>query len=300
MAVLTGAERGFLLLTSSLGNPERKPLTVAQFRELVRRSSCLHPDDLNRDVALRDLTAMGYNTSFARHILDLLSEEAQLDWYLARGEKLGCIPVTRASEQYPILVRRRLGNDAPGVLWGKGDLSLLNTPAISLVGSRDLHPENLAFARAVGRQAAMQRLTLVSGNARGADKAAQNACLAAGGRVISVVADALQQHEKADNILYLSENGFDESFSAQRALSRNCVIHTMGRMVFVAQASFEKGGTWDGTVRNLRSSWSSVLCFRDGSEAFPALLQMGAFGVTAEDLEDLSALQVNEPTLFDR
>ena len=31
---MTGAEYGFLLLTSQLGNPDRKPLTVAQFREL--------------------------------------------------------------------------------------------------------------------------------------------------------------------------------------------------------------------------------------------------------------------------
>ena len=32
---MNGKERGFLLLTSHLGDPERKPLTVAQFRQLA-------------------------------------------------------------------------------------------------------------------------------------------------------------------------------------------------------------------------------------------------------------------------
>ena len=34
---MTGAERGFLLLTSHLGTPLRRPLTVAQFRVLTER-----------------------------------------------------------------------------------------------------------------------------------------------------------------------------------------------------------------------------------------------------------------------
>ena len=34
---MTGAERGFLLFSSHLGNPERKPLTTAQLRTLADR-----------------------------------------------------------------------------------------------------------------------------------------------------------------------------------------------------------------------------------------------------------------------
>ena len=38
---MTGAEYGFLLLTSKLGNLDRKPLTVAQLRALFARSEQL-------------------------------------------------------------------------------------------------------------------------------------------------------------------------------------------------------------------------------------------------------------------
>ena len=79
------------------------------------------------------------------------------------------------------MVSKLLGDDAPGCLWAKGNLELLSRPMISLVGSRDIMPRNLEFARELGRQAALQGFVLVSGNARGADRAAQSACLEAGG-----------------------------------------------------------------------------------------------------------------------
>ena len=184
-------------------------------------------------------------------------------------------------------------------MWAKGDLSLLDTPAIALVGSRELNPRNQEFAREAGRQAALQGLTLVSGNARGADKTAQNACLKAGGRVISVVADSLASHKPKENMLYLSENGFEEEFSSQRALSRNRCIHALGRIVFVAQAQLHKGGTWDGSVKNLRFGWSPVFCFRDGSPAMEGLTQMGAELVEKENLSRFESLQKGEMSLFE-
>ena len=300
MVHLTEAERGFLLLTSHLGDPERKPLTVAQFRDLTNRATQCSRREPDRDMEISDLVSMGYSTAAAEHILDLLRDEMLLDWYLSRGEREGCVPVTRVSEVYPLILRKRLGLDAPCVLWARGDLTVLNTPAIALVGSRDLREENRRFAEEAGHQAALQGLTLVSGNARGADKAAQNACLNAGGTVISVVADSLLQHTPRENVLYISENSYDEEFTAPRALSRNRVIHCLGRMVFVAQATLEKGGTWDGSVKNLRHGWSSVACFRDGSAAMQELEQMGAYTVGLEDLQDLTALLIPEKNLFDR
>ena len=300
MGGLTGAERGFLLLTSHLGDPERRPLTMPQFRELAHRAQSGRSTELERDVDVQDLMRLGYTSQFAGRIVDLLNDERLMDWYLSRAGKENCVPITRVSEQYPLILRKRLAEDAPGVLWARGDLSLLNDPAISLVGSRDLREENRAFAEAVGMQAAKQGLTLVSGNARGSDRTAQYACLKAGGKVISIVADPLLQHRPGENLLYLSEDGYDEAFSSHRALSRNRVIHALGRMVFVAQATLEKGGTWDGTVKNLRHGWSSVACFRDGSEAFRELEQRGAYGVDVNDLDDLSALLFSEEGMFDR
>ena len=287
---MKNTERAMLLLTCPLGDPGRKPLTMPQFRELTRRMQGFRCEEPDRELQLADLTAMGYGEDFARHILELLDDETVLNGYLSVGKKLGIRPVTRVSEDYPLILRKRLGLDAPGVLWVRGDVSLLEKPAVALVGSRELKRENRAFAEEAGRQAALQGLTLVSGNARGADRTAQDACLEAGGSLICVTADALMEHDIRENVLYISETGYEIPFSAQRALSRNRVIHALGRITLVAQATLHKGGTWDGTAKNLRHGWSPVACFRDGSQAAAELEQLGAYGIGMEDLKDFSAL----------
>ena len=234
---MNSLESGFLLLTSQLGNPERKPLTVSQFRALASRMRETVAPEHDRELTENDLLSLGYSGEMATRIVKLLSEQQLLEYYLSKGRRHHCTPLTRAGEGYPLSVRKRLGDDSPGSLWTKGDISLLATPMLSLVGSRDLCAENKAFAVEVGRQAAIQGYTLVSGNARGADKAAQESCLAAGGRVISIVADSLAAQKERHNVLYVSEEDFEAEFSAQRALSRNRCIHALGRMVFVAQSS---------------------------------------------------------------
>lgn len=293
---MTGAERGFLLLTSHLGNPARRPLTAVQFRVLTERvqEGSRNPED--RDLNISDLKALGYGTELAERIVGLLSEEELLDHYLKKGRKLDCVPIARISEDYPLVVRKRLGLDSPGCLWARGDVELLKEPTISLVGSRELREENWRFAAEVGRQAALQGYVLVSGNARGADRAAQDSCLTHGGKVISVVADELWKQPLLENILYLSEDGYEEAFSPQRALSRNRVIHALGLKTFVAQSGLKMGGTWDGTVKNLRFGWSPVFGYDDSSEAMELLVQMGATPVTMEELNsiyDLSQIQTN-------
>lgn len=297
---MNALERGFLLLSSHLGNPDRRPLSAAQLRMLAQRLQVMEKPTEDRELETRDLLALGYGRDMAERIVCLLSQEDLLDYYLKCGQRLGCMPVTRVSADYPLLLRRRLGLDSPGCLWVKGDVSLLHTPAVALVGSRDLQEPNRRFAEAVGTHAADSALTLVSGNARGADKTAQNACLAAGGRVISIVADELARHPLQERVLYVSEDGFDEPFSAQRAISRNRCIHALGRMVFVAQAALEKGGTWDGTVKNLRSGWSNIAVFRDGSEASRRLEDMGAYLIGMEDLGDFGTLPEETENFLDR
>ena len=147
-------ERGFLLLTSHLGDPERKVLTAAQLRALALRVRERKPEAEGRELTEKDLTELDYPVEAARQIVTLLSQVPLLDDYLARGEAWGCVPLTRVSPGYPLLLRQRLGLDSPGCLWAKGDLSILNTPTLSLVGSRELREPNRAFARRVGELAA--------------------------------------------------------------------------------------------------------------------------------------------------
>lgn len=290
-------EQGFLLLSSCLGDPDRRPLSDAQLRLLTHRMELMKKGE-DRDLRPEDLMDLGYGQQMAQRIVSLLEDVEPLQWYLQKAKTAQCVPLTRVSVGYPAILRQRLGGESTGCLWAKGNVELLRYRAISLVGSRELHPENEKFAAEVGAEAAEQGYVLVSGNARGADRVAQNACLENGGCVISVVADSLETKTPNEQILYLSEDGFDLPFTPMRALRRNRVIHALGDKVMVAQAALQNGGSWDGTVRNLRFGWSSVYCYDDGSEVMQVLSQMGAELIGIEQLSDFESLP-RRRNLFD-
>lgn len=273
---MNSREKGFLLLTGHLGDPERHPLTPAQLRELERCVLRSERPILNRDILPEDLVAMGCHEETAQRVVSLLEDLPLLQSYLEQGSAGNCVPISRVSPNYPLKARKCLNPDAPGCIWVKGNMDLLSRPAVALVGSRDLFAQNESFAQKVGELAAQYGLVLISGNARGADTVAQDSCLQSGGSVISIVADSLLRKRMRERVLYVSEEGFDLPFTNQRALSRNRLIHSMALATFVAQCSNGTGGTWDGTCRNLRGDWSPVYCLSDGSTATVKLYKMGA------------------------
>ena len=295
---MNAREQGFLLLSSSLGDPQRNPLTTVQLRQLAARVYAAQRPAEDGELTEQDLRALGYGTEMATRIIALLEQQDVLAHYLQKAKRQGIVAVTRVSPYYPVVLRQRLGLDSPGVLWARGDLSILERPKIALVGSRDIFPANRDFAVEAGRQAAVQGYALISGNARGADRLAQESCLEAGGSVICVVADGLSDKAERAGVLYLSEDSFDLPFSAPRALSRNRVIHSLGEYTLVAQSSLRIGGTWDGTTKNLAAGWSPVSCFADGSAAAAELEQMGAVLIKKESLGNLSALAAPVQGLF--
>ena len=291
-------EAGFLLLGSCLGDPARRPLTPPQLQRLAARVR-LHPipGAGEEELTPAHLFKLGCSHSEAEHLVSLLSETDRLSAYLDRAGALGLQCLTRANPRYPRRLMRALGDRAPSVLWFDGNLDLLQRTGLSLVGSRELRPENRAFAQAAGLQMARQGYVLVSGGARGADAAAQASCLTGGGQVISVLAGPLTGASHR-NLLLCCEDSFDLPFSPARALSRNRLIHILGEKTLVAQAAFGSGGTWAGATENLRRGWSPVFCFTDGSPGAKALLERGATGVTISQLTDFSSLQPAQTVFF--
>lgn len=295
---MTGAELGYLLLGSHLGDPARRPLTPAQLVRLRQRVRSHGRTVGEGQVDEAFLRSLGYSAVDSAHILALLGQVDQAIAYLETAERHGLHCITRCSGNYPAALTAAGKYSPPAVLWARGDIGLLGTPAVSLVGSREAKPENLRFAQAVGIRAARQGFTLVSGGARGVDSAGQFACRNERGKVICVVPDALTDHlVYGPGVLFLCEDSYDLHFSFQRALSRNNIIHILGSVVFVAQCNTQ-GGTWAGTTNNLKHGWKPVYCYQDDAPATRALAALGAIPVGEEKLEDISALCMMQDSLF--
>ena len=268
------AEEGLLLLCCALGTQD-VPLTPAQYRTLARRvrQTCQAGDG---EVTPAYLRALGYPEAAAVQITALLDRTDTLHRYLEAAAAQGITVLTRLSDGFPARLRRMGETECPPALFCRGDTALL--------GSRQLRPDNRRFAVQAGKLAAAEGFTLVSGGAAGADTAAQEACLAAGGRVICFVPDSLLDHPARQNVLYCSAGGYELPFSTPRALARNCLIHAMGEKTLVAQCAEGTGGTWSGSQWNLRRGMSELYVFDDGSAASAALQSCGA-----ERLPDIPA-----------
>ena len=268
---------------------------MAQFQELAKRARAIGAAgaDPLRELSARDLAHLGYDAAQSGRILRLLSREAQLDRYLRQGERDGIYPITRVSAGYPMRLRQTLGQRCPAVLFAKGDPALLHAACISVVGSRTLTQCGLAFAERAGHLIAGSGFALCSGGAAGADTAAQLACLAAGGSTVIFPAGRLTDCTAQKNTLYLAEQAYDAPFSPARALTRNHFIHAMGEKTLVAQCHNGTGGTWDGTIENLRHGWSPVFINDDGSAGAMALAARGAIPVRVlSGLDELQPAQL--------
>ena len=283
-------ERGLLLLCCPLGDAMAGALSLAQARELSRRARAagIGEEDPFRDVTVKDVRRLGYSEYEAGHIVSLLGRERQLDGYLLAAEKADVAVITRLDARFPQRLREQLGARCPAALFCRGDLRLLQRPCISVVGSRHLASPGAQFAAQAGRLAAREGFTLCSGDAMGADRTAQEACLRGGGSVLIFPATELVYCPARENVLYAAEGGFELGFSAQRALGRNRFIHAMGEKTLVAQTGFGKGGTWSGSLDNLQHEYSPLFVFDDGSEGARALCARGATPVQA--LTSLQAL----------
>lgn len=283
-------ERGLLLLCCPLGDPMAGALSLAQARELSRRARAagIGEEDPFRDVTVKDVRRLGYSEYEAGHIVSLLGRERQLDGYLLAAEKADVAVITRLDARFPQRLREQLGARCPAALFCRGDLELLQSVCVSVVGSRHLASPGAQFAAQAGRLAAREGFTLCSGDAMGADRTAQEACLRGGGSVLIFPATELVYCPIRKNTLYVAEGGFELGFSAQRALGRNRFIHAMGEKTLVAQTSFGKGGTWNGSLDNLQHEYSPLFVFDDGSEGARALCARGATPVQA--LTSLQAL----------
>lgn len=105
--------------------------------------------------------------------------------------------VTYFSDKYPQILKNIY--DPPLTLYCKGDTSLLNGNCFAVVGSRKTPPAALAMCKKLSGELTAA-FTVVTGLAEGADSAAIEGALAAGGKVISVLANGFDTIYPATNL----------------------------------------------------------------------------------------------------
>jgi DNA processing protein len=254
-----------LLLTAPLiaGRSKRSPdlLKPSEYKKLA-----LHLRELGGQPA--DLLAPD-----AAQLLgdcDRLIDKARMERLLARGFLLSQAVerwqtraiwvISRADREYPQRLKTRLKEDSPALLYGCGELGIVGTGGLAVIGSRHVDDALVQYTQEIGDLTARAGRALVSGGARGIDQAAMRGALEAGGRVTGVLADSLERtsmNREHRNLLMEGQlvliSPYDPSagFNVGHAMQRNKLIYALADAALAVSADLNKGGTWAGAVEQL-------------------------------------------------
>ncbi|CCF83385.1 Rossmann fold nucleotide-binding protein involved in DNA uptake-like protein (fragment) [Nitrolancea hollandica Lb] len=261
-----------LLLCGRLGQPaseDAPPLTPSEYHRLTewlesqgsRPARLLEPGGLD---LLPDEAGFAVDRD---RIAALLERGGSLALAVESWANRGIWVLGRGDNAYPERLRRRLGRQAPLLLYGAGNLDLLQGGGLAVAGSRDADAGAIDFTRRIAGACAGEDIPIIAGGARGVDAEAISSAIVEGGRAVGVLADSLARAITArryrdhlrDGALTLA-SPFDPAagFNVGNAMSRNKIIYALGDWSLVTACVARSGGTWAGAVENLKSRWSPL------------------------------------------
>ena len=262
---LTDNTKAILLLTAPLltgkGRNADGQLTLSEYNKLARclQNCSREPSELlgpGKDQILRECQSNLDHERIGR----LLERGLLLSQTIESWRSRSIWVMSRADDEYPNRFKERLGKDAPPVLYGCGDASLLDCGGLAVVGSRDISQKLLEYAEQIGRNAAQAQCHIVSGAARGVDQAAMNGALKAGGAVSGVLSGGLEReavnrgHREMlmdGQLVLLTPYDPKASFDVGNAMQRNKLIYALADAGLVIESGKGSGGTWTGAVEQL-------------------------------------------------
>jgi len=155
-----------------------------------------------------------------------------------------CIPKEREG-----LFRKPEEND-PSVFYA-GDLSVLRSPCISVIGARNVSDDGLARATRISKELALAGIVVVSGLAKGVDTAAHTAALNVSGKTIAVIGTSLEKAYPVENAelqeeIYRNHLLISQFFPGQRTYpsdfpKRNRLMASLSDGSVIVEASDTSG-----------------------------------------------------------
>lgn len=152
-------------------------------------------------------------------------------------------------ERYPETLRKL--KNPPERLYCIGDVSLLQTRCVAVVGSRKFSDYGKWVSTSIGKKLSQHDITVVSGMARGIDTFAHKGALMAGGKTIAVLGCGIDKCFPAENFkikdeiakkgLVISEYPPGTSAARWTFPKRNRIIAALCEMVVVAEAGLNSG-----------------------------------------------------------
>lgn len=266
-----------------------RPLSTTEYRDFARRLRAIHrePADLLGSDA-RETVRESLASLDAERIHRLLGRGFLLAQAVERWRARALWVATRADPDYPRRLKTRMRGNAPPVLYGCGDRTILDGGGLAVVGSRKVREDVIEYTEDVGKLSAEANTTIISGGARGVDQAAMRGALEAGGQSVGVLANGLERAAlNRGNRSALMEGQlvlvcpYDPAarFVVGHAMQRNKLIYALSDAALVVNSDHGHGGTWAGATDQLDKLRFVSIYVRAGgrrSKDLEGLLDRGA------------------------
>ncbi len=223
----------------------------------------------------------------AAALLEDESSMLQARLIVERRASSGWEPISVLDARYPHLLRKRLGTAAPPLLWARGATDALGARLCAIVGSRDLRPDEIKFAKAAGSACAHAGIGVVSGGARGADRLSGEGAIEAGGFVAHMLPGGGEPNLPGASAV--SQNPDEGTFLTIRAFARNRWLYAAGEGAIIVASRFGAGGSWHGALGARRAKFGPMAVYvgPKPSSGNDALVRLGATPVrTGQDVAD--------------
>ena len=267
----TERTKAILLFTSYFAKSSDrnlKPLTTSEWNRLVRwlQVKSINPEDfLTQDISSL-LGGWQDKTITIERVIALLERKSGLAIALDKWIKVGIWIINRGDILYPKKLKERLKDYAPPILFGIGNVELLNQNYIGIVGARKTSEKELEDTKRIGANISANNYGVVSGGAKGVDESGMLGVLEAGGYCLGFVADSLirkstssifRKYIISKKLCLVSPFNPEAGFNVGNAMSRNKLIYTQSDATIVMKSD-TKGGTWEGAKENLKKEWVPI------------------------------------------
>ena len=262
MNMMSNDAKAIVLLCGRLGKDSNmEPLQQSEYTRIVRwlLSKNMRPADLLEPENVSP-AATGSGIMEER-LTSLLKRGVQLGFAVETWNRSNIWVICRSDPDYPARYKSHLKDDAPPILFGVGERSLLQGGGLAIVGSRNIDAEAEDFTRATAEWCARGGLNIVSGGARGVDQIAMKGALDAGGCVVGILAENLLKNSVSRDarkaiadgrLLLISPYHPEARFTVGTAMARNKLVYALADYGLVVSADHKKGGTWAGAKEELK------------------------------------------------